>query len=200
MRPPLPAASRTDWPAQVLDVQKLVPIAAAADDGKASPLAGPAVEQLEGSQPLGADERLRPEHAHAQAPVPETGAQVLGLDLRAAVDAHAGPRVRLGDRAAIGDAVDGCRRNKDKALHAAAVRFFQEDPRSRDLGRQDVRGAAEGKRSRGMHEPAGPGHQRPRQRPVADVASHELYAPSLRAVDLLPVEHRDRPAPPALCR
>ena len=72
-----------------------------------APVADPVEEDLEDPEPLGLDERLRPQD-HAVQSTPHEGADgVLGLDLRLAVVADAVERVVLLDRVLVRHAVDG---------------------------------------------------------------------------------------------
>ena len=100
-------ASRTGRspPPQVLHVEQLVAVVAAADHREAPPVLGPVVEQREHAQPLRPDERLRPDDRHAHALLPILQADLLRLDLGDAVRAHAVELVGLDERVMVGNAV-----------------------------------------------------------------------------------------------
>ena len=84
---------------EILDGEQLVEVAAVAEDRDAPPLADPVEQDLEDAEPLGPDERLRPDTITTSRPRrPNSARQPLGLDLRLAVPADADERVVLVDR------------------------------------------------------------------------------------------------------
>ena len=115
-------AAQPDGLAQIVDVQQLVAVVAAADHGEAAAVLGPVVEQGEDAQALGADEALGPDDRHDHALLAELLAHAFGFDLGHAVGADAVQLVVLQQGVVVGNAVDRGGGDVHEPPHAVRLR------------------------------------------------------------------------------
>src|SRR5207253_493985 len=119
---------------EVLDGKKLIAVVSPAEDVDLPPLADPVEQDLEDTEPLGPDERFRPDDRRLDG---GDAAQRLGVDLRLAVPPDADERVVLLDRMLLRYSVHRRRGNEDDAPGTGVVRRVQDVLRAADVDRAD---------------------------------------------------------------
>src|SRR5215813_3686117 len=119
---------------EVLDRKQLVAVVALAEDVDAPPFPDPVEQDLEDAEPLGPNERLRPNDRRVDG---GDAAERFGVDLRLAVPADTDERVVLLDRVLLRDAVDRRRGDEDDAPDVCVARLLQDVLRPGDVDGPD---------------------------------------------------------------
>ena len=166
---------------EVLDREELVAVRPVAEDRDPPSLANPVEEDLEHTQPLGTDERLRTDDDRVESSPSERQAEPLGVDLRLPVVPDTDERIVLVDRMVVGHAVHSSRRDQHDAPDAGLERGTQRDRCALDVDPTD-RGPRhlDRKRGGGVDEHVGTRDEPPSVRGQPDVAA-QLLDPTLEA-------------------
>src|SRR6266545_3391202 len=167
------ARSAHDRVHKIFDPEELVPVVTLAQNVDAAPFADPVEQDLEDTEPLGPDERLRPDDRRLDGCDP---AERLGVDLRLAVPADSDEGVVLFDRMLLGHAVDRGGRDEDHSTDAGFAGDTKKVLRAPDVDRANrlARGL-DRQRRRSVHDDVGTSHELADARGVAHVAPELLH-------------------------